>query len=72
MTTTVLVIFYHHWYQEGGGGEGGRGRRVLKKVLYVEALPRGPTAYPFIIIISFLAKMVLLSYTFFRQMVPLL
>lgn len=72
MTTTVLVIFYHHWYQEGGGGEGGRGRRVLKKVLYVEALPRGPTAYPFIIIIPFLAKMVLLSYTFFRQMVPLL
>lgn len=67
MTTTVL--FYHHWYREGGGG---RGRRVLKKVLYVEALPRGPTPYPFIIIIPFLAKMVLLSYTFFRQMVPLL
>ena len=72
MTTTVL--FYHHWYREGGGGrgEGGRGRRILKKVLYVEALPRGPTPYPFIIIIPFLAKMVLLSYTFFRQMVPLL
>lgn len=69
MTTTVLVIFYHHWYQEGGGGEGGR---VLKKVLYGEALPRGPTPYPFIIIIPFLAKMVLLSYIFFRQMVPLL
>ena len=67
MTTTVLVIFYHHWYREGG-----RGRRVLKKVLYVEALPRGPTPYPFIIIIPFLAKMVLLSYTFFRQMVALL
>ena len=67
MTTTVL--FYHHWYREGGGG---RGCRVLKKVLYVEALPRGPTPYPFIIIIPFLAKMVLLSYTFFRQMVPLL
>ena len=67
MTTTVL--FYHLWYWEGRGG---RGRRVLKKVLYVEALPRGPTPYPFIIIIPFLAKMVLLSYTFFRQMVPLL
>ena len=71
MTTTVL--FYHLWYWEGGGGGwGGGGRRVLKKVLYVEALPRGPTPYPFIIIIPFLAKMVLLSYTFFRQMVPLL
>ena len=69
MATTVL--FYHHWYREGGGGRGGGGR-VLKKVLYLEALPRGPTPYPFIIIIPFLAKMVLLSYTFFRQMVPLL
>lgn len=63
VTTTVLVIFYYyHWYLEGGGGGGGR---VLKQVLYGEALPRRPIPYPFIIIIPFLAKMVLLSYTFF-------
>ena len=62
VTTTVLVIFYYyHWYLEGGGGGG----RVLKQVLYGEALPRRPIPYPFIIIIPFLAKMVLLSYTFF-------
>ena len=64
MTTTVLVIFYYyHWYLKGGGGVGGG--RVLKQVLYGEALPRRPIPYPFIIIIPFLAKMVLLSYTFF-------
>ena len=31
-----------------GGGEGGEGGGVLKKVLYGEAPPRGPTPYPFI------------------------
>ena len=33
-------------YSRGGGGGGG-GRGVLKKVLYGEAPPRGPTPYPF-------------------------
>ena len=32
------------YYDYSGGGGGG----VLKKVLYGEALPRGPTPYPFI------------------------
>ena len=62
MTTTVLVIFYYyHWYLEGGGG-GGEGTQAS---FIREALPRRPIPYPFIIIIPFLAKMVLLSYTFF-------
>ena len=60
MTTTVLVIFNILIGIERGGGAG----RVFKKVLHGEALLRGPTPYPFIII-PFLAKKVLLSYTFF-------
>ena len=32
----------------GGGGGGGGSGGVLNKVLYGEALPRGPNTYPFI------------------------
>ena len=58
MTTTVLVIFNILIGIGRGGG------RVLKKVLHGEALPRGPTPYPFILK-PFLAKKVLVSHTFF-------
>ena len=44
-------------------------RGVLNKFLYGEAPPRGPTPLPFYI--PFFTKEVLLSYTFYWQMVPL-
>ena len=46
------------------GGRGGGGE-VLNKVLYGEALPRVPTAYPPFLLIPFVTEKVLLSYTFF-------
>ena len=51
----------------GGGGGGGGG--VLKKVLYGEAPPRGPTPYPFIY--HFFSKKAPLSYTFYWKKAPL-
>ena len=49
-------------YRRGGGGG------VLKKFLYREAPPRGPTPYPFIY--HFSQKKVPLSYSFYWKMVP--
>ena len=49
----------------GGGGGGG----VLKKVLYGEAPPRGPTPYPFIY--HFFSEKAPLSYTFYWKKAPL-
>ena len=58
------VVIYFMSAARGGGGGG----RTLNKVIYGEASPHGPTPYLYI---PFLTEKIPLSYTFYRQTVPL-